>query len=50
MINGEIEDHTAFLTPDFICGIPQLSQQQKTNLNREIEKTKQEITNIVDKH
>ena len=48
MINGEIEDADAFLTPDFVCSIPQLSQQQKTNLDREIEKTKQEITNIVD--
>ena len=48
MINGEIDNPDQFLTPDFICSIPQLSQQQKTNLNREIEKTKQEITNIVD--
>lgn len=48
MINGEIEDADAFLTPEFVCSIPQLTQQQKTNLDREIEKTKQEITNIVD--
>jgi|MDSV01.2.fsa_nt_gb translation elongation factor EF-1beta len=48
LINGEIDDVDAFLTPEFVCSIPPLTQQQKTNLDRGIERTKQEITNIVD--
>ena len=34
MINGEIEDADAFLTPEFVCSIPQLTQQQKTKIDK----------------
>jgi len=48
MINGNVENPNQYLTPEFVCDLPILTQTQKQNATREVDRTKQGLTNIVD--
>ena len=41
MINGNIENPNQYLTPEFVCSLPILTQTQKQNATREVNRTKQ---------